>query len=73
MPPDVTAGIFWLKNRDPESGVTRRTSITCGKYIIGDRPMTEKDSSDGQAYQRVLDRSGSARRTESALEGEVGS
>jgi len=35
--------------------------------------MTEENSSDEQAYRRVLDRSGGARRNERALDGEVGS
>jgi hypothetical protein len=44
VPPDVTAGIFWMKNRDPEhwrdvQNVTR----VLGKYIISDKPMTKEE------------------------------
>jgi hypothetical protein len=43
VPPDVTAGIFWLKNRDPEHWRdTQQTEHVLGKYIISDKPMTEE-------------------------------
>ena len=43
VPPDVTAGIFWLKNRDPEHwrDAWQLEHVT-GKYIISDKPMTEE-------------------------------
>jgi hypothetical protein len=51
MPPDVTAGIFWLKNRDPENWPDmQNVDHVLGKYIISDRPMTEEDLT----YRRVL-------------------
>jgi hypothetical protein len=44
MPPDVTAGIFWLKNRDPEHWRdVQNVDHVLGKYIISDRPMTEEE------------------------------
>jgi len=41
VPPDVTAAIFWLKNRDPSS-LARCLAVehSLGKYIISDKPMT---------------------------------
>jgi hypothetical protein len=41
VPPDVTAGIFWLKNRDPAQwrDASQLENVT-GKYIISDKPMT---------------------------------
>jgi hypothetical protein len=41
VPPDVTAGIFWLKNRDPAHwrDAWHLEHIT-GEYIISDKPMT---------------------------------
>ena len=43
IPPDVTAGIFWLKNRDPENWRdVQNVNHVLGKYIISDRPMTEE-------------------------------
>ena len=47
MPPDVTAGIFWLKNRDPENWRdVQNVDHVLGKYIISDRPMTEEAGSE---------------------------
>jgi hypothetical protein len=44
MPPDVTAAIFWLKNRDPAHWRDAwQVDHTLGKYIISDRPMTEEE------------------------------
>ena len=42
-PPDVTAGIFWLKNRDPAHwrDAWQLEHVT-GKYVISDKPMTEE-------------------------------
>ena len=42
MPPDVTAGIFWLKNRDPAHwrDAWQLEHVT-GKYVISDTPMSE--------------------------------
>jgi hypothetical protein len=44
MPPDVTAGIFWLKNRDPKNWRdVQNVDHVLGKYIISDRPMTQEE------------------------------
>jgi hypothetical protein len=44
VPPDVTACIFWLKNRDPAHWRDAwLVDHTLGKYIISDRPMTEEE------------------------------
>jgi hypothetical protein len=41
--PDVTAGIFWLKNRDPQHWRDNQMlEHVLGKYIISDQPMTEE-------------------------------
>jgi hypothetical protein len=41
VPPDTTAGIFWLKNRDPQHWRdTQQLEHVLGKYIISDQPMT---------------------------------
>jgi hypothetical protein len=41
--PDVTAGIFWLKNRDPEHWRdSQQLEHVLGKYIISDQPMSEE-------------------------------
>jgi hypothetical protein len=43
MPPDVTAGIYWLKNRDPQHWRdSQQLEHVLGKYIISDQPMTEE-------------------------------
>jgi hypothetical protein len=43
VPPDVTAGIFWMKNRDPQNWRdTQQTEHVLGKYIISDKPMSEE-------------------------------
>jgi hypothetical protein len=43
VPPDVTAGIFWLKNRDPQHWRdSQQLEHVLGKYIISDTPMTEE-------------------------------
>jgi hypothetical protein len=42
VPPDVTARIFWLKNRKPhEWRDVQNIEHAIGKYIISDKPMTE--------------------------------
>jgi hypothetical protein len=43
VPPDTTAAIFWLKNRDPAHwrDAWRLEHVT-GKYVISDKPMTEE-------------------------------
>jgi hypothetical protein len=41
VPPDVTAAIFWLKNRDHWRDAWQ-VDHTLGKYIISDKPMTEE-------------------------------
>ena len=44
VPPDVTAQIFWLKNRRPsEWRDAWQLEATLGKYMISDRPMTEEE------------------------------
>jgi hypothetical protein len=44
VPPDVTACIFWLKNRDPEHWRdSQQLEHVLGKYIISDKPMTEEE------------------------------
>jgi hypothetical protein len=43
VPPDVTACIFWLKNRDPARWRDAwQVEHTLGKYVISDKPMTEE-------------------------------
>ena len=43
VPPDVTACIFWLKNRDPQHWRdSQQLEHVLGKYIISDHPMTEE-------------------------------
>jgi hypothetical protein len=42
VPPDVTACIFWLKNRDPQNWRDAQLlEHVRGKYIISDRPMSD--------------------------------
>jgi hypothetical protein len=44
VPPDVTAYIFWLKNRDPADWRDAwQIDHTLGKYVISDKPMTEEE------------------------------
>jgi hypothetical protein len=44
VPPDVTAQIFWLKNRKPtEWRDVQQLEHALGKYVISDRPMTEEE------------------------------
>jgi hypothetical protein len=44
VPPDVTAGIFWLKNRDPQHWRdSQQLEHVLGKYLISDKPMTEEE------------------------------
>jgi hypothetical protein len=43
IPPDVTAAIFWMKNRDPQHWRdSQQLELVLGKYIISDQPMTEE-------------------------------
>ena len=43
VPPDTTAAIFWLKNRDPQHWRdVQNVEHVLGKYIISDKPMTEE-------------------------------
>ena len=47
VPPDFTAQIFWLKNRDPAHWRDAwQMEQVLGRYIISDRPMTEEGSVD---------------------------
>jgi hypothetical protein len=42
LPPDVTACIFWLKNRRPsEWRDVQNVDAAFGHYILSDKPMTE--------------------------------
>jgi hypothetical protein len=44
VPPDVTACIFWLKNRDPAHWREAwQVDHALGKYIISDQPMSEDE------------------------------
>jgi hypothetical protein len=44
VPPDVTAAIFWLKNRDPAHWRdTQQLEHVMGKYLISDKPMSPED------------------------------
>jgi hypothetical protein len=44
VPPDVTAGIFWMKNRDPAHWRDAwQIEHSVGKYIISDKPMTQEE------------------------------
>jgi hypothetical protein len=44
VPPDVTACIFWLKNRNPAKWRdVQNVEHVLGKYIISDKPMTEEE------------------------------
>ena len=44
VPPDVTAQIFWLKNRKPsERRDAQQLEHVLGRYIVSDCPMSEDD------------------------------
>jgi hypothetical protein len=44
IPPDVTACIFWLKNRDPQHWRdSQQLEHVLGRYLISDKPMTEEE------------------------------
>jgi hypothetical protein len=44
VPPDTTAGIFWMKNRDPQHWRgSQQLEHVLGKYIISDKPMSEAE------------------------------
>jgi hypothetical protein len=44
VPPDVTACIFWLKNRKPADWRdAQQMEHVLGRYIISDKPMTEEE------------------------------
>jgi hypothetical protein len=50
VPPDVTACIFWLKNRDPAHWRDAwQVEHTLGKYTISDRPLTEQEWIEARA------------------------
>jgi hypothetical protein len=43
VPPDTTAAIFWLKNKDPAHWRDAwQVEHSLGKYIISDKPMTQE-------------------------------
>jgi hypothetical protein len=47
VPPDTTAQIFWLKNRDPAHWRdSQQLEHVLGKYIISDQPMTPEQWAD---------------------------
>ena len=61
VPPDVTAQIFWLKNRDPahwRNAWQREHTLTC-KYILSDKPMSTEQWSKNP--RRTLHRTRTAR------------
>jgi hypothetical protein len=44
VPPDTTAAIFWLKNRDPAHWRDAwQLEASVGRYIISDKPMSVED------------------------------
>jgi len=45
VPPDTTAAIFWLKNRDPAHwrDAWQIEASVGTKYLISDRPMSPED------------------------------
>jgi hypothetical protein len=44
VPPDVTAGIYWTKNRMPDRWRDQQQmGHVLGKYIISDRPMSPEE------------------------------
>jgi hypothetical protein len=44
VPPDTTADIFWMKNRDPQHWRdSQQLEHVLGKYLISDKPMSEED------------------------------
>jgi hypothetical protein len=44
VPPDVTAGIFWLKNRKPAQWRDAwQLEHKLGRYLISDKPMSEAE------------------------------
>ena len=44
VPPDVTACIFWLKNRDPAHWRDAwQVDQTLGKYILSEHPMSQEE------------------------------
>jgi hypothetical protein len=56
MPPDVTAGIFLLKNRDPENWRdVQNVDHVLGKYIISDRRVERSlyARANGYSYDAV--------------------
>ena len=48
VPPDTTAAIFWLKNRDP-AHCWQLEHVT-GKYIISDKPMSTAEWIKARAF-----------------------
>ena len=66
VPPDTTAAIFWLKNRDPAHWRDAwQIEHSVGKYIISDKPMTGEQwireratLIDGEATEVIEDKRG---------------
>jgi hypothetical protein len=43
IPPDPAAGMFWLKNRQPDKWRdVQNIEHSLGRYVISDKPMTEE-------------------------------
>jgi hypothetical protein len=44
VPPDTTAAIFWLKNRDPDRWRDAwRIETVTGRYVVSDKTLTEDE------------------------------
>jgi hypothetical protein len=56
VPPDVTACIFWLKNRDPTHwrDAWQLEHVT-GKYVISDKPISTEAEWIKQTGATVID------------------
>jgi hypothetical protein len=55
LPPDVTACIFRLKNRDPQHWRdSQQLEHVLGKYLISDTPMTPEQWARGTASRARL-------------------
>jgi hypothetical protein len=55
VPPDVTAGIYWTKNRMPERWRDQQLiEHALGKYIISDTPMSKEQWARERADVKCL-------------------
>jgi hypothetical protein len=58
IPPDVTACIFWLKNRDPQHWRdSQQLEHSLGRYLISDTPMSEEEWARERAAVLIDDES----------------